>query len=466
MKVFIKLLLFLLIVLPKVGSNVLILECQSNCNYISIDRFYYNNSYNEFKLIIERHNATIFLFYKANFFPSFVRRKNSNSKSKHCKDSKDCKTSKANKAGNDLGLSLGLNLGDYIARLVISSGDYIVKLRTSLGYNNNCNPFKNLPNRAERGSAAQISNFINAKASCQASNVDVVNFKVNKASVGYHADADADANAVLWLKYINSNSERSKECLFDKDKDCNDNKDCSDKASPSSSSKRCKDCIDCRAPRRLRKACKVPRKVCKDCIDYEAPRKVPRLKYCQSCKDQKDRKAHRAPCKAHKSNSGSISGYKDSKDCKDCYHNASKDCKDFIDSIDCSNKANSKSVKDCSDSAGKDRYDGRDSKDCYDRESHGYHTQRPKRLNARESWLLALRAQSDRSRNGMNNRRRSLGNDGHGLCRSKIVKGPVQGELGQGNPLLLYSIFNKIESNMFLYKLTMGNQLMIKRGLT
>ena len=108
---FFKLLLFLLIVLPKVGP-IWLPECQN----ISIDRFYYcNNKYNYnyncqfINHIAERQYARIHV--KITYSNS-----NSKRKRKDCIDSRKRRKKFILKVGNDLdlGLGLGLSLGDYI----------------------------------------------------------------------------------------------------------------------------------------------------------------------------------------------------------------------------------------------------------------------------------------------------------------------------------------------------------------
>ena len=184
MKVFIRLLLFLLLVLPKVGLNFLILGCQSNCNCISIDRFYYNNYDNEYNLIIERCNASIFLS------GCKARRKDN---LKHLKHYKYYSNSCSKHHRSDPRKAFQLSLGDYNARFVVSSDDYIKNSNSNPQRRKDCRTIVSLGDCivkfisncviwAERGSAVQISNC----------NVDAINCKVSKA--GYYADADANAD--------------------------------------------------------------------------------------------------------------------------------------------------------------------------------------------------------------------------------------------------------------------------------
>ena len=174
MKVFIKFLLFLLIVLPKVGPK---LECQSNNNVTSIstDLFYYkNNDYSLINQIIERHYAAISL--------SKSRSRSRVSKAKRRKVSKpkpkpkpkpklkDCKTSNSY-SNSDSEIVVKTSI---LANDVVSLGDLIVKLFCKITIKfkyrsvssifdickciSNFNPVKILPLRVERGSAARFSN--------------------------------------------------------------------------------------------------------------------------------------------------------------------------------------------------------------------------------------------------------------------------------------------------------------------
>ena len=84
-------------------------------------------------------------------------------------------------------------------------------------------------------------------------------------------------------------------------------------------------------------------------------------------------------------------------------------------------------------------------------DNHECNAQGPLKTDTRGTWPLDLEAQGDMVMVGASNwnRRWSWSNVSHGLCLSEIVKGPVKGELGQGNPFLLFNLLDNIYLNMF-----------------
>ena len=131
-------------------------ECQHSGSYhISINKFYYNNYKNDpFNQIIERYYAQISLNCCRNscsdyFFYSKLSRSRRRS-SKDCIDSDSNSNSKCRKNCSD-------NASSSFKRCKDCYDD------SSYNSNSNCNPTKNLPSRAESGSAAQNSSKSNCK---------------------------------------------------------------------------------------------------------------------------------------------------------------------------------------------------------------------------------------------------------------------------------------------------------------